>query len=636
MSRKKFGSHTTQLGSVAVALTLVLGAALAVSADQSSPGTAAPEVSVVMQDGSVLIGHFQVTKVEITTKYRTQEMTATDIVGFGDGQFVLSDGTKLKGRIGTERITLVTLHGDIGLPSAEIKTIDVKNPTIAPNGSGAAQISPAATQPVAATANAPNGLYEQPAWKQLQGAWACMHLVGSRPWEAIVTLTLGGDGSVDLTEKCEIFSGGKKQYTGKWKLDEANYLVVEFAPGNNVRPPVRGKPTVDRSWLHLSYDDGSATDTFVRVGADGVPLEPPPQDGLTILDGEAVLTAYMRFASHCSISPQFHGAYGASLATSLVQTVFGTYVLQCHNVYYRVGTIRIEEADRLNGVEWKGRVSFYAAATRTLGKPKGARSWKQGTWANWTTRDSPIWNYDLTKRKDRGWEVAFGGGPEPLYEEGSVAPISEDALPPSGSGGGNAGQSITQPGSGAPPSTPSLTRATTAPDATDPSQAFKDRLARPGAPPTQPDLTYANTTSGVTVQYPADFQTGKRRGAVVFFGSPWTGDSNKPPVEIVVSYNTLPPGRQMDLDQLYHNTIAPIQHIDPNATCSDPVRTTLAGTDAYGFTMDYQVRGRKMRDAAIISLRQGKVLGVVFNATPQTFDQYWDDFKRVCDSCQVQ
>jgi hypothetical protein len=66
------------------------------------------------------------------------------------------------------------------------------------------------------------------------------------------------------------------------------------------------------------------------------------------------------------------------------------------------------------------------------------------------------------------------------------------------------------------------------------------------------------------------------------------------------------------------------------------VRTTLAGTDAYGFTMDYQVRGRKMRDAAIISLRQGKVLGVVFNATPQTFDQYWDDFKRVCDSCQVQ
>jgi hypothetical protein len=618
-----------------VVMTILVLSAAGLLWAQAAPSAAAPELAITMQDGSILTGHFQDAKVTITTKYGNQEISGSEIVGLSDGQFSVTDGSKLKGNITTAKITLLTAHGNIELPASEIKGIAVKNASAAPKSPQTDVNGSATTQPASAMAPAAKESYDQPGWKGLQGTWAGMcpfAITGGLGGQVIVTVTLAADGSVAFREVWEGLDKSTRQYSGTWRLDAEGVLIIELDSESGPKPQFQlvplGRPFIDGIWLKIAKA-GGATQTYVRVGADGNAIEPPPQIGLTSLDSAAVTQAYLGFTKHWTISPQPHGARGATVATGLV----GVSLIQCRAVYYRVSSDQLNDADKLNGIEWKGLVSFYATATRWLDRQRDS---KQSKWDDWKEKSDPIWRYSLTKRVNREWETEFSGGPI-FGGENIVVQIPDSDLRVIGGIEQNAIESTKEPSPAtSQPSVLDTKARGEAQTATDPNQQFKDRISRPGAQPEKPDKDYTDAASGVTVKFPADFERSPARPpAVGIFLAQGYKDKKSIPSSIVVICRRAAAGTKMNLDQLYKDTITPVQRTVPGSQFSDPVSTKMAGVDACAFTMDTSQDAQKVRKAMVITWCKGKMLAVILTATPETFDQYWDDFKRVCDSCQV-
>jgi len=166
-------------------------------------------------------------------------------------------------------------------------------------------------------------------------------------------------------------------------------------------------------------------------------------------------------------------------------------------------------------------------------------------------------------------------------------------------------------------------------------KSFADRLAEPGTAPATPDHPFTN--NHISVQLPADLRSvGCRAPLECWLLGPQSTPNDIADVEIHVTYSKPPLFSHPDLYQVFQSTVSSLRNQDPNAVLSAPIRASMAGSDAYAFTVDTLYAGKQYHQAVVVGLAKGKIIGAVMTAsTAELFDRYWDDFKRICDSYKL-
>jgi len=107
--------------------------------------------NITMKDGTVFVGVIQIKTVTFKTGYGGSDVNLADLVSFGDGFLMLSDGSKLRGGFKSDNIVIVTARGEMTLPGDSIVSISRSSAPIPATNTGAAVASPPTSSPIPPT-----------------------------------------------------------------------------------------------------------------------------------------------------------------------------------------------------------------------------------------------------------------------------------------------------------------------------------------------------------------------------------------------------------------------------------------------------------------------------------------------------
>jgi hypothetical protein len=167
-------------------------------------------------------------------------------------------------------------------------------------------------------------------------------------------------------------------------------------------------------------------------------------------------------------------------------------------------------------------------------------------------------------------------------------------------------------------------------------EELRSRLGKPASQPSVADKNFTDQASGVAIRFPARLQRVESKAPIIAdFKAADAPAGTQETSSIFVSCAKGPLFGRVTLDELYRNTVTNARKIYPACNPSQPIRTTLAGSEAYAFTYDLTERGQHFRKVITLGFAKGKVIGVILTAPAETLDEWLEDYKRVCQSFEL-
>jgi hypothetical protein len=166
------------------------------------------------------------------------------------------------------------------------------------------------------------------------------------------------------------------------------------------------------------------------------------------------------------------------------------------------------------------------------------------------------------------------------------------------------------------------------------SSLMTELTRRPLIAPPIPDIAYAERRCGANFSYPSDWEFSPRDQGVIlaFVNKPADVGSTEAGTMIYVTCSV----GGSNLDTAVSDTIDGTRKGFKDATIAGPIETRLAGFKASMFFFTATEDTKQFRQKAVtVAVRDGKVLGLVLSATPETFEDAWDEYQRMAASYSV-